>query len=160
MGIRIGVVSDTHLKQVTKEFKEIFDKHLSDKDVILHAGDVVSAEVVDFLSAKDFHGVSGNMDPLEVKEILPVKKVVELGKYQLGLIHGWGPPFDLENRIWPEFNGVDIIIYGHSHQPANHIREGVLFFNPGSASGITSSGTSTIGVLELDDHIHGEIIML
>ena len=102
MGIRIGVVSDTHLKQVTEAFKEVFDKHLSDKDVILHAGDVVSAEVVDFLGTKDFHGVCGNMDPSEVKEILPVKKVVELGKYQLGLIHGWGSPFDLENRIWPE----------------------------------------------------------
>jgi len=53
MQMKIGVLSDTHRGGVTKKFREIYDKYLSDKDLILHAGDVVSTEIVDFLSQKD-----------------------------------------------------------------------------------------------------------
>ena len=158
--MKIGVLSDTHLHRVTREFKEIYETYLSDKDVILHAGDVVSAELIDFLSIKHFHGVYGNMDPADVREVLPSKNVIELGAYRLGIIHGWGSSGDLEDRIRPEFQNVDVIVYGHSHRAVNHIRDGVLFFNPGTATGSTSSGVHSIGVLELDDGIHGEIITL
>jgi putative phosphoesterase len=158
--MKIGVLSDTHLHRVTREFKEIYETYLSDKDVILHAGDIVSSELIDFLSIKRFYGVYGNMDPVEVRENLPSKNVIELGTYRLGIIHGWGSSDDLEDRIWPEFQNVDVIVYGHSHRAANHIRDGVLFFNPGTATGFTSSGVHSIGVLELDDAIHGKIITL
>jgi len=160
MKMKIGVLSDTHLSRVTKEFKEIYEMYLSDKDMILHAGDVVSTALIEFLGKKKFHGVYGNMDPLEVREMLPDKKVIELGPYKLGIIHGWGSPAGLEDRILPEFQDVDVIVYGHSHRAVNYIREGVLFFNPGAATGFTSSGVNSIGVLELDDTIQGKIITL
>ena len=158
--MKIGVLSDTHLYRITKEFKEIYETYLSDKDVILHAGDVVSSELIDFLSRKHFYGVYGNMDPVEVRENLPSKNVIELSTYRLGIIHGCGSSDDLEDRIWPEFQNVDVIVYGHSHRAANHIRDGVLFFNPGTATGFGFSGVHSIGVLELDDAIHGKIITL
>ena len=158
--MKIGVLSDTHLHQVTDELIAIYDKYLSNKDMILHAGDVVSPEIIDFLNAKDFHGVYGNMDPLEMKAILPDKKVLNLEGYTLGLIHGWGRSDGLEDRILPLFNGVDVIVYGHSHIASNHIRDGVLFFNPGTATGYSSSGVHSIGILELGDAIRGEIITL
>ena len=50
MNIRIGVLADTHLRKVTREFTDLYDQYLSDKDLILHAGDVVCSEVVDFLN--------------------------------------------------------------------------------------------------------------
>ncbi len=158
--MKVGVLSDTHLHRVTKEFREIYDKYLSDKDLILHAGDVVSSEVVDFLRRKSFHGVSGNMDPLDVQRLLPAKRVIEIGCYRLGLIHGWGSSDGLEDRIRSEFEAVDIIIYGHSHQAANHERDGIFFFNPGTATGFSSSGLHSVGVLELGDNVRGEIIEL
>ena len=156
--MKIGVISDTHLYEITREFREIYDKYLSDKDVILHAGDLVSIDVVDFLSKKEFHGVQGNMDPVEVKAMLPTKKIVEIGPYRIGLIHGWGSSSGLEDRIWPEFRDVDVIVYGHSHHAANYIREGVLVFNPGTATGFSSNGIQSIGFFELGDTIRGEII--
>lgn len=156
--MKIGVLSDTHLHRVTEKFIAIYDKYLSDKDIILHAGDVVSPEIIDFLNRKGFHGVYGNMDPLEVKQVLPDKKIINLGGYSLGLIHGWGRSDDLEDRILPLFNGVDVIVYGHSHLASNHMRDGVLFFNPGTATGYSSSGVHSIGVLELGDVVRGEII--
>ena len=160
MKMKIGVVSDTHLRGVTKRFREIYERYLSDKDIILHAGDVVSTDIVDFLSKKDFKGVYGNMDPIEVQERLAAKRVIELGPYRIGLIHGWGASKGLEDRIWRKFQNVDVIVYGHTHHAANHMREGVLLFNPGTATGYSSSGIHSIGVLELDDAIRGEIISL
>lgn len=157
---RIGVISDTHLRRVSKEFEEIYDKYLSDKDLILHAGDLISPEIVDFLSQKNFHGVHGNMDPFEIKNLLPSKEVIKIGSYRLGLIHGWGSSAGIEDRIWSQFRNVDAIVYGHSHKAANHVREGVLLFNPGTATGFSFTNTHTIGVLEIDDGIHGEIIRL
>jgi len=160
MKMKIGVLSDTHLDRVTSDLKNIYEKHLSDMDMILHAGDFVSPEVIELLSRNDFNGVSGNMDSMEVKQILPNKKVIELGQYRVGLIHGWGSSDGLEERIRAEFQNVDVIIYGHSHRAANHIKDDILFFNPGAAIGYTSSSVNTIGFLEIDDVIHGKIIHL
>lgn len=158
MKIKIGILSDTHLHRVTRELKDIYEHYLSDVDIILHAGDFVSADVVEFLSKNEFHGVHGNMDPVDVIEMLPRKKVIELGPLRLGLIHGSGPSAGLEDRIWAEFQNMDVIIYGHSHRPAKHIREGVLLFNPGTAIGYDFSRKNTLGFLEIGDTINGTII--
>jgi putative phosphoesterase len=160
MVIRIGVISDTHLLRVSRDLKYIFETYLADKDLILHAGDIVSEEVIDFFQGRALHAVFGNMDPFEVQRRLPAKSVVEAGAYRIGLIHGWGPSAGLEDRIAAEFTDVDIVVYGHSHDAANHLRSGVLFFNPGTATGYAASGIHSIGILELDDGIAGEIIPL
>ncbi|MDY6879240.1 MAG: metallophosphoesterase [Desulfatiglans sp.] len=158
--MKIGVLSDTHLSGVTRELEEIYNRYLADTDLILHAGDIVSAELIDFLSAHSFYGVCGNMDPAEVCDRLPPKWVLEVGGLKLGLIHGWGSSKGLEDRIRQEFQDVDAIVYGHSHRPANQVREGILFFNPGTATGHSSAGIHTIGILQVDDTIRGEIITL
>lgn len=159
--MKIGVLSDTHLHQVTRKFQDIYEGCLSDMDLILHAGDVVTPDVIDFLNAKSFHGVAGNMDPPILHEILPAKKVLEIAGYRVGLIHGWGPAEGLEDRILSVFSDVDIIVYGHSHVPANHIREGILLFNPGTATGYSATGEHSIGILRLEkEEARGEIIYL
>ena len=134
----MGVLSDTHLTHITQEFKVICEQFLAGTDLILHAGDFVSPDMVAYLGRGPFHGVHGNMDGFETKKLLPGKKVIEIGRYRLGLIHGMGGPKGIEDRIRGEFSGkVDAIVYGHSHRAANAVREGVLFFNPGSASRYT-----------------------
>ena len=156
--MKIGVLSDTHLFQVTKAFVDIYNTYLSDVDMIIHAGDIVSPDIVDFLEKNVFHGVQGNMDPLEVKALLPEKKIVEVASYRLGIIHGWGAASGLEERILPLFPNVDVIIYGHSHIPANHVREGVLMFNPGTVTGYSKNGFNSIGILEVSETVEGRII--
>ena len=158
MGIRIGVLSDTHLREVTREFQEIHRRFLAEMDIIMHLGDFVSAEIVDYLNSGNFHGVHGNMDPHEVRETLPYKKVVECGSFRIGLIHGWGPPEGLEERIGPEFKDVDLIAYGHSHMPADHVKDGIIYFNPGTAIGYRKLSTHTIGILEIDSEIKRKIV--
>ena len=160
MKVKIGVLSDTHLHRVTKAFEETFDQLLADVDVILHAGDFVSEEIITFLRKKPFYGVHGNMDPAEIKGQLPEKRVIKIGSCKVGLIHGSGSKGGLEERILAEFQDVDVVVFGHSHRPKNEQKDGVFLFNPGTAAGYTSSGFNTIGMITLDETIHGEIIKL
>ena len=157
--VKIGVISDTHLNRITDDFLIIHKDFLDEMDIIIHAGDFVSAEVIHFLESDKFHGVCGNMDPMEVRELLPNKKEIQCGTFRLGVIHGWGSAEGLEERISPEFTNVDAIIYGHSHRPANHVKNGILYFNPGSMT-YSLSGPRTIGVLEVSDKIRGRITEL
>lgn len=158
--MRIGVLSDTHLHRVSRDLREIMDHHLSQVDVLFHVGDYTSPVVMEFLSSKNFHGVYGNMDPLGIRAVLPEKKIVELGGFRFGLIHGWGSSAGLEEKVLGQFTDVDVIVYGHSHKPMNDMVQGILLFNPGTASGYSSSGVHSIGILECGDTVKGEIIDL
>ncbi len=158
MSVRIGVLSDTHLFEKSEEFQRIFDCYLSGADMILHAGDIVSLSFLYFFKKVNFFAVHGNMDSKEVKKILPRTRDIEIAGYKIGIIHGWGPPDGIEERISREMSGVDVIIYGHSHIPANHFRDGVFFFNPGTATGYSFDGYHSVGILELGDKISGEIV--
>jgi putative phosphoesterase len=158
--MRIGVLSDTHLHRVSRDLREIMDHHLSQVDVLFHVGDYTSPVVMEFLSSRNFHGVHGNMDPVGIRAVLPEKKIVELGGFRFGLIHGWGSSAGLEEKVLGQFTDVDVIVYGHSHKPMNDVVQGVLLFNPGTASGYSSYGVHSIGILECGDTVKGEIIDL
>jgi putative phosphoesterase len=158
--MRIGVLSDTHIHRVSRDFKDLLERQFSEVDVLFHLGDYTSPGVVDFLSSRDFHGVYGNMDPVDIRAVLPEKKIVQIGNFRFGLIHGWGSPLGLEERVLSQFTEVDVIVYGHSHRAVNEIARGVLLFNPGTASGYTSSGVHSIGILECGDTVKGEIVEL
>jgi len=159
LGLKIGVISDTHLREPDERLLDIIRKHFRDADLILHAGDLVDLKVLDVFGHKEVVAVCGNMDPPHVGDEIPLKRVIEIGRFRIGLIHGWGSPYDLEDRIRREFENVDCIVYGHSHTPANHIREGILFFNPGTACDRRHAGSNTVGILDVgEDEIAGRII--
>jgi putative phosphoesterase len=160
MSMRIGVLSDTHIHRVTKDFKDLLDRHFSEVDVLFHVGDYTAPAVVDFLGSRNFHGVYGNMDPVEIRAVMPEKKIVQIGNFRFGLVHGWGSPVALEERVLSQFTEVDVIVYGHSHKAMNEIVHGVFLFNPGTASGYSSSGVHSIGILECGDTVKGEIVEL
>ncbi|MEE8317845.1 MAG: metallophosphoesterase family protein [Candidatus Omnitrophota bacterium] len=158
--MKIGVISDTHLKGVNTQLIRLYQDYFSDVDMIIHAGDIVSIEIIDFLRQKPLHVVHGNMDNMDIKERFPEKKIVEVGGFRLGLIHEWNSPFGVERKIRSEFNNVHAIIYGHSHRPANHIDKGVIFFNPGAATSFSIGRSGSIGVLDIGQKIKGNIIEL
>jgi hypothetical protein len=158
MTIKVGVLSDTHLHGATPALRRIYDRHLSGLSVLLHAGDVVSTEVVRFLEQGPFFGVHGNMDPPDLRERLPSERIVELNGFRIGLTHGRGSPSTCEEEAARRFSGVDVVVYGHTHIPANRVLGGVLLFNPGTLTGHSRSGTNTFGILELDETLQGRIV--
>ncbi len=158
--MKIGVISDTHLREPHSEFKRMIEFHFKDVEKIFHAGDFVEQSIAEYLSSRgELIAVCGNMDSGDIRKVFPYKRVVELKGFRIGLIHGGGPPFGIESRIRGEFDEVDAIVYGHSHTPANHQVKKILFFNPGSPTR-SYMQKPTLGILNLGEKIEGEIIKI
>lgn len=161
--MRIGVLSDTHIPYNAGTIPRQIQDILAPMDAIIHAGDFQDISAIETLkSLGDFHGVFGNMDPPEIRKILPKKKVLNVGGFSIGIIHGWGSPQGLEERIITAFERqqIDAIVYGHSHTASNHLKDGILFFNPGSPTDTRFAKFNSIGILTLGKEISGEIIKL
>ena len=120
----VGVISDTHglLRP------EAVDA-LHGSDLILHAGDVGQAEVLDRLrTVAPTVAVRGNVDTAVWATVLPVTEVVEVGGLQLYMLHD-RDALDLD----PKAAGFAAVISGHSHRATSEVWNGVLYLNPGSA---------------------------
>jgi len=159
--MKIGVLSDIHLKKDNGLLQSIIDNELKDVDMFFLCGDLVSMQIYDLFLSKEVVAVSGNMDNREVRAHLPIKRVVELHGHKFGLIHGWGAPTNIEQRIKGEFHGVDCIVYGHSHAPSNNKSGSTMFFNPGSPTDKRSAEHYSVGILTVTDSgITGEIVII
>ncbi len=158
--MKIGVLSDTHLKSIPRHLGGVIDHHFKDADIILHAGDVVESAVLDYFADREVMAVAGNMDSHHLKNLYPFKRVFPIKGFRVGLIHGWGSPVGIEDRIRKEFDDVDILIYGHTHNPASHTKDGVFFFNPGSPTCKRFAAHNTIGILEIGERINPRIITI
>jgi putative phosphoesterase len=121
----VGVIADTHGKLSSDAVQA-----LEGVGLIIHAGDIHTTSILDQLKQiAPVKAVRGNMDRGDGTRNLPTTEVVQVGEVQLYILHS------LEAlNIHPGAAGFDAVIYGHSHQPENKIRNNVLFLNPGSAS--------------------------
>ncbi len=162
--MRIGVISDTHIPSVTDRLPERVFAEFRGADLILHAGDMVSLSVLEALEKlTKVEAVCGNMDHLDVCGALPAKRIVQAGKFRIGLTHGFGAPHGLVEWVKDQFVGenVDAIVFGHSHHAMNEVIDGILFFNPGTATDRRFSHELSIGLLDVDDKgITGRIVSL
>jgi putative phosphoesterase len=160
-GMRIGVISDTHMTEPQPLLEMVVETYFKNVDLILHAGDLTRIGVLDAFAGKEVIAVAGNSDSLEVKQRLPEKITLPVNHFKIGMIHGWGFPVGLERRLDSSFEGLHCLVYGHSHRPANHYRDGVLYFNPGAfCGGIFSLWRRTVGILTIERNIRGDIIRL
>ncbi|MBW2703733.1 MAG: metallophosphoesterase family protein [Deltaproteobacteria bacterium] len=153
----LALISDTHVgaDQVTTLVNSLRER-LTKADRILHAGDVVVPELLRALAEiAPVDAVAGNMDGEEITNGWPERGVFRFEGHRVGLIHGWGSPHDLSRRVWERFTGddnqpeVDVIVFGHSHQPLIEERRGVLMVNPGSPTDRRWAPHRTMGWLEL-----------
>jgi len=154
------VIADTHLLEGTRELADLLKGPFRDVDAILHAGDITEMAVLESFGEKEVVAVCGNMDSASVCTQLPVKRVWKTGRHKIGLVHGWGGREGIEERIEREFEGVDCIVYGHTHAAALGENHGILFFNPGSFAGRIGGGKRSVGVLSFGETISGEILYL
>jgi putative phosphoesterase len=158
--MKIGVISDTHLREPYPEFMKMIEFHFKDVEKIFHTGDFVEWSIAEYLSnQKELIAVSGNMDSQDIRKAFPQKRIIELKGFKIGLIHGGSSPFGIESRIRGEFDEVDAIVYGHTHTPANHQVKNIYFFNPGSPTR-SFIHRATLGILHLGEKIEGEIIKI
>jgi putative phosphoesterase len=121
----LGVISDTHglLRPQTVAA-------LRGSDLIIHAGDVGNATIIDELRAiAPVFAIRGNIDTEPWAKRLPTSDVVEVGRLLFFYVLHNIADLDLD----PSTAGFAAVVYGHSHRPAIERRDGVLYLNPGSA---------------------------
>jgi putative phosphoesterase len=122
--IVVGVISDTHGLMRPQALAA-----LQGSDLIIHAGDVGTPDVIKELAAiAPTHLVRGNIDTGDWAADLPMWELVEAGERRFFVLHEISQ-LDLD----PAHAGFAAVVFGHSHQPLIEMREGVLFLNPGSA---------------------------
>jgi putative phosphoesterase len=122
--VTLGVISDTH-GLLRPEAVEA----LRGSDRILHAGDIGAPEILEALAKiAPATAVRGNVDTAPWASSLPETDVVEAGGVSIYILHDRGQ-LDLK----PEAAGFRVVVYGHSHHPKVEEKNGVLYFNPGSA---------------------------
>jgi uncharacterized protein len=148
----LGVISDTHglLRPQAVEA-------LRGSNRILHAGDVGAPEVLEALAQiAPVTAIRGNVDTDAWASALPESEVVEAGDISIYMLHDLGH-LDLK----PEAAGFRVVIYGHSHQPKIEEKNGVLYFNPGSAGPRRFSLPVGVGKLVIEvGQVRAELVEL
>jgi hypothetical protein len=120
----LGVISDTHGLLRPEAVHALYGSNR-----ILHAGDIGDPEILEALAQiAPVIAVRGNIDTGSWARTLPETEVLEAGGVSIYMLHDLGR-LDLK----PEAAGFRVVIYGHSHQPKIEDKDGVLYFNPGSA---------------------------
>jgi putative phosphoesterase len=158
--MKLVVMSDTHLSRVTDEFKAICERLCSDADMLIHLGDLTQGPILDYLENYPLQAVAGNTDDEIVHLRLPVKKVLQVKGFRIGMMHGWGSVSDLRRRLKMQFTDVDAIFFGHTHQPLNIQENGLLWFNPGSVFMGRGQFQGSLGVVHVEHRLRGEIVEL
>jgi putative phosphoesterase len=166
-GMRIGIVSDTHLPNLIRQLDELGPepaRFFSSVDLILHSGDLTSPMVLDWLER--FAPVvctTGNNDPIVDSRCLDVH-LMEVYGWRLGMIHslqrGFRPMAELQ-QLFP--SPVDIMVAGDTHQERLEYRDSVVLLNSGSPTFPQHKDLrlGTVGLLELaPKHLHAEIVLL
>ncbi|MEN8199368.1 MAG: YfcE family phosphodiesterase [Thermodesulfobacteriota bacterium] len=131
---RIGVLSDSHINAPSPWFCDQVEQAFHDCSVILHAGDLTDISILEVFAGKELHAVHGNMCNHSAHKSLPTDTMIRIDGYSIGLCHGAGNRYNIEDRMWDLFPTADCIVYGHTHMAVNHCHGKTLFLNPGSFS--------------------------
>ncbi len=151
--MRALVLADTHAPRFWKGCPPAMAAHLETADVILHAGDVCTPDVLDLLAGyAPVHVVMGNNDVPEVAAWgAPATLELELAGVAVGMVHDSGPKERRTARLRRRFPGADLVVFGHSHIPLDVTGDGLRIFNPGSPTDKRRQPHRTLGLLDLVD---------
>lgn len=133
--MRLVLISDTHLPVRAKRLPDILWDEIEQADVVIHAGDWVSVELLDELESRSQQliGCWGNNDGPVLRSRLPEVARVSLDGLAVAVVHETGASKGREERCERAYPGVDVLVFGHSHIPWDTTtRGGLRLLNPGS----------------------------
>jgi putative phosphoesterase len=150
--MKIGVISDTH-GLLRPEAVEM----LRGSEHIIHAGDIGAPEIIPELwKIAPVTAIRGNVDTQAWARSFAETEVVELGGLDIYILHD-ANAIDLN----PKAAGFAAVISGHSHKPKQEMKDGVLYFNPGSAGPKRFNLPISVGKLEIvDGKLSAEVLLL
>ena len=148
----IGVISDTHGLLRPEAVAA-----LRGSDYIIHAGDIGDPDILKKLATiAPVTAIRGNVDRDAWARKIPATNVLEVGGVSIYVLHNLA-----ELDLKPEAAGFAVVVYGHSHVSKQEKKNGVLYFNPGSAGPRRFRLPVTIGRLKVTKgKVSGKIIRI
>lgn len=129
-------------------------------DVVIHAGDWVSVDLLDALEARAHRlvGVFGNNDGAALRARLPEVARVDLEGVRFAVVHETGAATGRERRCAREYPDTDVLVFGHSHIPWDTTAEsGLRLLNPGSPTDRRRQPTFTWMTADVAEGTVGEV---
>jgi len=150
--MRVVVLSDTHAPRRWHGCPPAVAEHLRGADLILHAGDVCTPDVLDELAAyAPVLAVQGNNDGPDVAAWGAAETArFDLDGLAVAMVHDAGAAVGRNGRMHRRFPDAQLVVFGHSHIPLDETGDGVRIFNPGSPTDRRRQPQGTIGVLEVE----------
>jgi uncharacterized protein len=149
----IAVISDTHMPRGGRRLPEACVERIAAADLLLHAGDLMTVEVLRDLEAigPPVAAVHGNMDSAELRRLLPAERVVDVGGAHVAMVHDAGPRVGRLERMRRRFGDrAHAVVFGHSHQPLHErAPDGFQIFNPGSPTERRRAPSHTMGLIHV-----------
>jgi uncharacterized protein len=155
--MKVAVLSDTHAPRYWKACPPEVARRLEGVDLILHAGDVCRAAVLEELAAfAPVRAVLGNNDDPDVAAWgAPETLRLDLDGLPAAMVHDAGPARGRPGRLRERFPGAELVVFGHSHIPLDLVLgsaggAGPRLFNPGSPTDRRRQPRGTMGLLRVE----------
>jgi uncharacterized protein len=149
----IAVISDTHMPRGARRLPDSCVERIAAADLLLHAGDFSTLEVLRELEAigPPVVGVHGNVDRADLCRLLPEERIVEADGARIAMLHDAGPRTGRLERMRRRFGDrADLVVFGHSHLPLHeHAPDGFQLLNPGSPTDRRRAPTHTMGLIHV-----------
>jgi uncharacterized protein len=150
----LAVIADTHMPRGGRRLPDSCVERIAAADLVLHAGDFVTLEVLRELEAigPPVVGVHGNVDSAELRRMLPAERVVDAEGARIALVHDAGPRAGRLERMRRRLGErADAVVFGHSHLPLHERAEdGFQIFNPGSPTERRRAPAHTMGMARIE----------
>jgi putative phosphoesterase len=133
--VRLLLIADTHVPRRARDLPARVWDEVARADVVVHAGDWVSTEVLDELEARAARLVAcwGNNDGPALRARLPERADATLGGLRLTVVHETGAATGRDARMSRLYPHSDVLVFGHSHIPWDTTtKTGLRLLNPGS----------------------------
>lgn len=133
-GIRVLLMSDTHVPPRARDLPAPLWEAVDRADLVVHAGDWVRADLLDRLEARSRALLAcwGNNDGADLRSRLPEVARATIGGVRVAVVHETGSRVRREERMRAAYPDSDLLVFGHSHIPWDTAHSGLRLLNPGS----------------------------
>jgi uncharacterized protein len=150
----VAVISDTHMPRGARRLPDAFVERIRAADLLLHAGDFMTVEVLRELEriGPPLVGVHGNVDTAEMRRLLPAERIVRAEGVRIAMVHDAGASAGRLERLRRRFgDSADAVVFGHSHLPLHErAADGFQIFNPGSPTERRRAPAHTMGLAQVE----------